>query len=70
MGALLLIAIVIGIALFSKSTADTNNQLKVYFLNVGQGDSEYIKLPDGSDILIDGGPDDKVLRIGKGDGFW
>lgn len=30
--------------------------LKVYFLNVGQGDSEYIELPNGKNVLIDGGP--------------
>ena len=29
--------------------------LKVYFLDVGQGDSIYIKTPEGDDILIDGG---------------
>jgi competence protein ComEC len=28
----------------------------VYFLDVGQGDSEFLILPDGVNILIDGGP--------------
>jgi len=66
LGTLLISAIIIVIAIFSKSTADSGNQLKIYFLDVGQGDSEYIKMPDGSDILIDGGPDDKVLsELGK-----
>lgn len=37
----------------------------VYFFNVGQGDSELIQKGDFQ-ILIDGGPDDKVLaEIGK-----
>ncbi|MDP2866674.1 MAG: MBL fold metallo-hydrolase, partial [Elusimicrobiota bacterium] len=31
--------------------------LDVYFLSVGQGDSEYIELPNGQNVLIDGGPD-------------
>ncbi len=30
--------------------------LNVYFLNVGQGDSIYIELPNGKNALIDGGP--------------
>ena len=38
-----------------KGTAGTGG-LKVYFIDVGQGDSEYIELPDGENVLIDGGP--------------
>ena len=54
--------------IFSKPQASSD--LKVYFFDVGQGDSEYIKLADGSDILIDGGPDDKVLaELGKAMNF-
>lgn len=30
--------------------------LSVYFISVGQGDSEYIELPNGQNVLIDGGP--------------
>lgn len=38
---------------------------EIYFFNVGQGDSELIQKGDFQ-ILIDGGPDDKVLsEIGK-----
>lgn len=36
-------------------------ELKVAFLDVGQGDAELIITPDKSKILIDGGPDDRVL---------
>ena len=36
--------------------------LTVAFLNVGQGDSIYIEAPNGNQVLIDGGPDKKVLR--------
>ncbi|AKM82438.1 TPA: MBL fold metallo-hydrolase [Candidatus Berkelbacteria bacterium] len=60
-GFLLVSAVIIWAGYFTNSNADTNNTDHIYFLDVGQGDSEYIKLRDGSDILIDGGPDQKVL---------
>jgi len=34
---------------------------KVYFLNVGQGDSAFIQTPQLHQILIDGGPDSTIL---------
>lgn len=37
-------------------------RLEVDFFDVGQGDSALIKIPGGPVILIDGGPDNKVLR--------
>jgi len=38
-----------------------NNYLKVVFLDVGQGDSIYIEAPNGKQIVVDGGPDSKIL---------
>lgn len=35
--------------------------LSIYFLKVGQGDSELVGLPGGVQMLIDGGPDKSVL---------
>ena len=66
-GFLIVIAVLVWAGVFSNYRADTGEKnLKVYFLNVGQGDSQYIKTPDGNDILIDGGPDDSVLtELGK-----
>lgn len=59
-GILVIFGVVIGVGIYGRPQA--SNDLKVYFLNVGQGDSEYIKNPDGTDILIDGGPDNSVLN--------
>lgn len=40
--------------------------LSIYFFDVGQGDSEFISAKDGTQILIDGGPNSKVLNeLGK-----
>lgn len=39
-----------------------NKDLEVYFLDVGQGDSELAVLPGGAKILIDGGPNNKILN--------
>jgi competence protein ComEC len=53
----LLISTVMFLTLFtiaSPTEAKTNN-LVVHFINVGQGDSIYIKTANGDDILIDGG---------------
>lgn len=39
---------------YSLGCKDVN--LKIYYLDVGQGDSTYIRFPDGTDFLIDTGP--------------
>ncbi|MEK7516589.1 MAG: MBL fold metallo-hydrolase, partial [Patescibacteria group bacterium] len=36
-------------------------KLRIYFFNVGQGDAEFIVAKDGTQILIDGGPNSKVI---------
>lgn len=46
---------------FGSSLASGGGLLTVAFLDVGQGDSIYIETPDGVQVLIDGGPDRKVL---------
>lgn len=39
-----------------------NESLEIYFLNVGQGDSQMMILPGNVKILIDGGPNNKILK--------
>jgi len=36
--------------------------LRVYFLDIGQGDAIYIRAPGGHDMLVDGGPGPIVIR--------
>lgn len=44
----------LAVILFTAGTARA--QLSVHFIDVGQGDATYIELPNGSNVLIDGGP--------------
>lgn len=45
--------------------------LEVFFLNVGQGDAILLSLPQGTQILVDGGPDNLLLhRLGEVLPWW
>jgi len=48
-----------------------DGKLHIVFCNVGQGDAAYVMFPDGRDMLVDGGPNDKVLEcLGRHMPFW
>ncbi len=48
-----------------------DGNLKVVFFDIGQGDSAFIETAQGHQILIDGGPGNKVLtKLGKAMPFW
>ena len=48
-----------------------DGKLRITFCDVGQGDSAYVHFPDGHDMLIDGGPDSRVLScLGHMMPFW
>jgi beta-lactamase superfamily II metal-dependent hydrolase len=38
-------------------------RLEVYFLDVGQGDATFLIAPDGSTLLVDGGPSEAVTTV-------
>lgn len=40
-----------------------DGRLHVLFFDVGQGDSELLVMPDGTDVLIDGGPDGGIAEL-------
>ncbi|MCL4382299.1 MAG: MBL fold metallo-hydrolase [Patescibacteria group bacterium] len=43
-----------------------DGKLHLVFCDVGQGDAIYVRTPNGEDILVDGGPNEKVLGcLGK-----
>lgn len=49
------------IFIWQGALAHREEVLKVYFLDVGQGDSIFIEGPNGNQVLIDGGVGSKVL---------
>ena len=57
---LLSLFILLGIFI-SQGVSFSDERLHLVFCDVGQGDAIYIKTPSGKDILVDGGPNDKVL---------
>ncbi|MES2409573.1 MAG: MBL fold metallo-hydrolase [Patescibacteria group bacterium] len=48
--------------LFISHSAGHGGRLFISFLNIGQGDAIYIEAPNGRQIMVDGGPDEVVLR--------
>ncbi len=46
---------------YATTTLPKNGQLVFKVLDIGQGDSLYLQLPDKTDVVVDAGPDDRVL---------
>lgn len=47
---------------YISSPVKESDILKVSFLDIGQGDSIYIEAPNGKQMIIDGGPNQSILR--------
>ncbi len=64
----MVVAILVWLAVFS---LQGSGLLEVNFFDIGQGDSIFIETPEKIQILIDGGPDAKILeKLGKEMPFW
>ncbi len=51
------------LALFQWITlSPSDSKIRIYFLDVGQGDSALIRYPTGEHLLIDTGKDSKIFR--------
>ena len=49
------------VALFFAYIQIPDDKFHMYFLNIGQGDGMLVRTPDNHQILIDGGPDNKII---------
>jgi len=69
---LVLPLLIIAILVWSVALTMPDGKLHVSFLDVGQGDAILVRLPNGQDILIDGGPDPQKinLELSKKLAFW
>lgn len=57
-----IVLFVVGVLLYNVVHVVGSNELRISFLDVGQGDSILIQTPSGKDMLIDGGASDVVLE--------
>ena len=68
----ILFLLLVALLLWSAVLALPDGKLHVFFLDVGQGDAILIQTPGRHQILIDGGPNPKVLlpQLGRRLPFW
>ena len=65
-------AVILLILAFVAWRASPDGRLHVVFLDVGQGDAIFIQTPSGRQVLVDGGPSERVLlsQLGRQMPFW
>jgi competence protein ComEC len=59
----LLAAIVWGVSNYQGYQSNQSQNLKLWFFNVGEGDAMMFDTPNHHQVMIDGGPDNSVLRL-------
>jgi len=67
----ILIPVVVSVIFFLIFNSDKTGSFEIDYLDVGQGDSILIKTDAGQNILLDGGPDSRVMkRLGENLPWW
>ncbi|MDP3982642.1 MAG: MBL fold metallo-hydrolase [bacterium] len=63
--------LILYLILYLSQFSSPNNEARIIFCDVGQGDGIYLDLPNNVDVVIDGGPNNKILEcLGKYMPFW
>lgn len=68
---ILLITLCVGAVWYAVFLLEGKRYPQVTFFDVGQGDAIFVEAPNGNQILIDGGPGERVLsKVGRRLPFW
>lgn len=68
---LITLLVIVAVVWYAVFYFESRQNLLVTFFDVGQGDAIFIEAPGGNQILIDGGPNDKILsKLGSVLPFW
>lgn len=67
----LLLSVPVAVIWYQVFYFEAHRNLLITFFDVGQGDAIWIEAPNGNQILIDGGPGDRILgKLGRAMPFW
>ena len=65
------LAAVVFVIWYAVLYAEAHRAFRVTFFDVGQGDAIFLEAPNGSQVLVDGGPSDRILaKLGERMPFW